>query len=103
MVWCSRGCFIFVIITLTNVLLTRSFLTVQKQSFRRVIASNNKISMGTDRTFHNLEKLTKKLFLPILMSVFLTAVPVISNAYWDENNEWVELKESGFQEVWGDR
>mmetsp|Transcript_7066 Transcript_7066/g.7177 ORF Transcript_7066/g.7177 Transcript_7066/m.7177 type:complete len:188 (-) Transcript_7066:244-807(-) len=101
----SRNSFLLVVIFLiTNLLFTESFSSIQKDSYRRVIASNNKIFMGTDKTFNQLEKLTKKLFIPILMSsVLLTAIPVVSNAYWDENNEWVELQESSVQDVWGER
>jgi len=59
----SRNSFLLVVIFLiTNLLFTESFSSIQKDSYRRVIASNNKIFMGTDKTFNQLEKLTKKLF-----------------------------------------
>ena len=49
-------------------------------------------------------KIVEKFMLPLLLSsVLLISSPLVSNAYWNESGEWIELKESSFSEVWGDR
>ena len=89
-----------ILVFLSIITISESFSRCQKtyQPIRYERAST-KLSLSPDDN-----KIVKKFILPLLISsVLLISAPLVSNAYWNESGEWIELKESGFSEVWGDR
>ena len=50
------------------------------------------------------QRFASKFLLPILISsALLIASPIASHAFWNEDGEWMDLKESSASEVWGAR
>ena len=50
------------------------------------------------------KKFGSRVLLPILISsALLIASPIVSHAFWNEDGEWMDLKESSASEVWGAR
>ena len=101
---CIKSCFASILALFTIFTTCDSFLRCQvhkqgQSASLKHVGGTSKLSLSTGSN-----KIVEKVMLPLLLSsVLLISSPMVSNAYWNESGEWIELKESSFSEVWGDR
>lgn len=92
----------FVIFLFCLVALVSQFLVTESFSRNGKSRANKvgiRLSMIQKSNNHN----NMRILIPFLICVTLTSMPVVSSAYWNEQGEWMDLKESSVQEVWGER